>query len=152
LNKRALFSICAALALVALIAGCGSSDDSSSSLTKAEFVKKGNAICAAGNKEIEDGFEAFAEEHDLSGKQPPSEAESKEVAETVLIPAVSKQVEQIRALGPPDDEAEEVVDSAEESLEKAEEDPVGFIEGDGAGFAATNKKARAYGLTVCGEE
>ena len=139
--------------MVALIAGCGGSDDSSSSLTKAEFVKKGNAICAAGNKEIEAGFEAFGKEHHLSENKPPSEAESKEVAETILIPAVSKQVEQIRALGPPDDEAEEVVDSAEESLEEAEDDPVGFVEGKGgASFAETNKKARAYGLTVCGEE
>lgn len=153
MSKRALFFACGALALAALFAGCGGGDDSSSSLTKAEFVKKGNAICTAGNKEIEGGFEAFAKEHHLSGKQAPSKAESKEAAETILIPAISKQIEKIRALGPPDEEAEEVVESAEESLEKAEEDPVAFIEGEGGdSFAETNKKARAYGLTVCGEE
>jgi hypothetical protein len=153
LSKRALFFACGALALAALFAGCGGSDDTSSSLSKAEFVKKGNAICTAGNKEIEEGFEAFAKEHDLSSKQPPSKAESKEAAETILLPAIKKQVEKIRALGPPDDEADEVLDSAEESIEKGEEDPVALIEEEAVPmFAATNKKARAYGLTVCGEE
>ena len=47
----------AVLAISMLAAGCGSSKKSSSppAITKAEFLKKGNAICKAGNKQINAG-------------------------------------------------------------------------------------------------
>jgi hypothetical protein len=147
------FALLIAVVAVGLVAsGCGSSDDtttdSTPSLTKAEFLKQGNAICTAGNKEINAGFnEALPK-----GKQP-SKAELDEALETVLIPSITKHVEEIRALGAPEGEEEAVEDflaGAEEELEKGEEEPA-YLATD-ASFKKTNQEAKAIGLTSCAEE
>jgi len=156
MSKR-LVALFAALAVLALIvAGCGSSGGSTettSSLTKAEFVKKGNAICAKGNEEIEEGFEEFRKEQGFSKKKEPSKAQLEEAVETVVIPKIRKEIESIRALGPPDEEAEAVVDAAEEALEKGEENPSLLTQEESKSpFAKVNKLSREYGLTKCGEE
>ncbi|MGN6585927.1 MAG: hypothetical protein ACTHKT_00420 [Solirubrobacterales bacterium] len=155
MSKR-LVSLLAALAALALIvAGCGSggSTETTSSLTKAEFVKKGNAICAEGSKEINEGFEKFAKENGFSKKKRPPQAKLEEGIETVVIPGIRKEIEGIRALGPPDEEAEAVVDAAEEALKKGEENPSLLAKEESAGpFAKVNKLSREYGLTKCGEE
>jgi hypothetical protein len=157
LTTRLIALLAAVTTIALLVAGCGSSDDSTTdaadngeTLTKAEFVKQANAICAGGNKEIENGFEELAEEEGISEKKPPSEEFQEEAIESVVIPGVQSQLDEIRALGFPDDEAEAIVESAEEDLEEAEEDPKTLGETDG--FKETNKEARAYGLTVCGKE
>lgn len=153
---KPLIALLAAVAALALIAGCGGGSDSTestSSLTKAEFVKQGNAICAKGNKEINEGFEKFVEENGLSKTKAPSKAVQEEAVETVLIPRIRKEIESIRALGPPDEAAEAVLDAAEEALEKGEEEPIQFLKEESAGpFAKANKLSREYGLTKCGEE
>jgi len=155
-SKRFIALLAALAALALIIAGCGGGSDSTettSSLTKAEFVKQGNAICAKGNEEIEEAFEEFGKEHGFSKEKEPSKAELEEAVETVLIPKISKEIESIRALGPPDEEAEAVLDAAEEALEKGEEDPKQFLKEENAGpFAKANKLSREYGLTKCGEE
>jgi hypothetical protein len=155
----ALFAALAALALV--VAGCGSGGDStgsteasSSSLTKAEFLEKGNAICAKGNEEIEAGFEEFSKENNL-GKKRPSKAQLEEAIETVLIPKIRKQVEGIAALSPPsgdEAEVEAIVDAAEEALEKGEEDPSSLAGESNGPFVKANKLASKYGLVKCAEE
>jgi hypothetical protein len=159
--SKPLIALSAAVALLAIVvAGCGGGSDSNSSteagtssLTKAEFVKQGNAICAKGSKEINEGFEQFVEENGLSKTKAPSKAVQEEAVEKVLIPKIRKEVENIRALGPPDEEAEAVLDAAEEALEKGEEDPIQFLKEESAGpFAKANKLSREYGLTKCGEE
>ena len=66
-----ILALIVAISAVALVAaGCGSSDDSTTdstaSLTKGEFLKQGNAICAKGNQELEAGFNSFGKEHELS--------------------------------------------------------------------------------------
>lgn len=159
MSKSLMVLLAAAAALAIVIAGCGSGSDNTettSSLTKAEFVKKGNALCAKGNEEIEEGFEKFGKEHGFSKEKEPSNAELEEAVESVLIPKISKEIEGIRALGTPAEggaEAEAVLDAAEEALEKGEEDPSVMLKEESAGpFAKANKLAREFGLTKCGEE
>jgi hypothetical protein len=156
LNKGLLALLAGALAVALVIAGCGSSSDSSTtaSLSKAEFVKQGNAICKAGNKEIEEGFEEFTKENNLSKTKPPSKAIQEEAAETILIPAINNQVEEIRALGTPEGdegEVDEILTDAEEAVEESEEDPTSLLGAEPAKFKELNKESREYGLTVCGE-
>jgi hypothetical protein len=155
-SKRLIALLAALAALALVVAGCGggsSSTESTSSLTKAEFVKQGNAICAKSSKEINEGFEEFVEENGLSKTKAPPKAVQEEAVETVLIPRIHKEVEGIRALGPPDEEAEAVLDAAEEALEKGEEDPILFMKEESSGsFAKADKLAHEYGLTKCGEE
>jgi len=157
--SKSLFAALAAFAAIAMIAaGCGGGGDSSSdssSLTKAEFLKQGNAICAKGNKEINEGFEEFAKENGFSEKQQPTKAQLTEVVETVVLPKVRGQVEGIKALGAPSGEeaqVEAIVDAAEEALEKGEEEPAALASEKADPFAKANKKASAYGLVKCAEE
>jgi hypothetical protein len=142
-----------AFALVA--AGCGGGSDEAT-LTKIEFLKKGNAICSAGGQEIKEGFAEFEKEEGPRENTPPTEAQSKKASETILIPAVNRQIEGLRSLGTPEGdegEVDEILTNAEEALETAEEDPVALIEEEGESpFAKVNREAREYGLTVCGEE
>jgi hypothetical protein len=158
LNKR-LFALFACLVPFALIAaGCGSSDNNESTttaaLTKAEFLKKGNAICAKGNKELNKKFAAY--DKTLKRGQEPSDAQKKELAETILFPTIRKEISGVGALPAPEGEeekVEEIVDTAQEALEKAEEDPVAFVsEEESPVFAKADKLTREYGLTACGEE
>jgi hypothetical protein len=156
--KKGFFALFAGVLAIAVVAaGCGGSDnnDTTASLTKAEFVKQGNAICRKGNAKIESGFEEFAEEHHLGKHQKPSKQVLEEATETILIPQIKAQVEGIRALGTPEGdegEVDEILSGAEEGIEEAEEDPAAFAESESPKFKQTNKKARAYGLTVCAEE
>lgn len=163
MDKRIIGLLASVIAIALVAAGCGSSSDdttgestSAASLTKAEFLKQGNAICAAGNKEIEEGFEEFAKEEGINDKAPPSKAQSQKASETILLPTINKQIEGLRELGTPEGdegEVDELLTSAEEAVEKGEEDPVALIEEEGSNpFAEVNKAAREYGLTVCGEE
>jgi hypothetical protein len=140
------------LAAGLIAAGCGSSDKSGekSSITKAEFVKKGNAICAQGNKEIEtQGQKVF-------GKDPnkkPSKAKLEEFANTVLLPSVEDQVNKIRALGAPKgDEAKvkAILDAADQGIQKGKQDPLSLTNEGSDPFADANRLAKAYGLKVCG--
>jgi len=158
LNKGLIAVVAGVLAVALFAAGCGSSSDtteSTASLTKAAFLKQGNAICAAGNKEINAGFEKFFKENEFSKKKQPTQAQLEEAAEEIAIPSIRKQIDGIRALGAPSGEEEqvnEIVDTAEEALEEGEEDPAALVsEENGNLFAKANKLADAYGLTACGE-
>ncbi|MGN6216529.1 MAG: hypothetical protein ACTHN7_06170 [Solirubrobacterales bacterium] len=153
MSKRLVALLAAHAAHAMIVAGCGSGGitETTSSLSKAEFVKKGNAICAEGSKEINEGFEKFAKENGLSEKKRPPQAKLEEGIETVVIPGIRKEIEGIRALGPPDEEAEAVLAAAEEALEEGEEDPSLLAKEESAGpFAKVNKLSREYGLTKCG--
>lgn len=161
MSRRLIALVAAVAAMAMIVAGCGGGSDSSdgtdsaSSVSKAEFVKKGNAICAKGEKEVEKGVEKFTEENNLSGTNPATEKQVEEMAEEFLVPAVRKQLKEIRALGIPSGDAKEVeaiFAAVEEALKKTEEDP-SVIAQDGVGpFKKANKLSREYGLTVCGSE
>ena len=151
-----LLAALAALAVVA-VAGCGgssSSTESTASLSKAEFLKKGNAICKKGNESINSEFEEFDKENKLSETaEPPKEAQE-EAVEQVLIPAINRQIEEVKALGTPEgDEGElaELISAEEGVVEEAEENPLLLFEST-AKQKEANKLATDYGLTVCGEE
>jgi hypothetical protein len=154
-----LIALLAALGAIALIAaGCGSDSsttDSTASLTKAEFLKQGNAICAAGNKEINSEFEKFFEENEFSKKNQPTQADFEEGAEEIVIPSVRKQIDELEELEAPEGEEEKyeaLFENAEAQLEKGEEDPSLLTDENNDLFAGVNKEAKALGLGSCAEE
>lgn len=159
MSRRLIAVVVAVAALAMIVAACGGGSDSTetaSSISKAEFVKKGNAICAKGEKEVEDGVEKFAEKNNLSERNPASSKQVEELAEKILVPAVRKQLNELRALGIPsgdEEEVEAIFAAVEEALKETEEDPSVFGQEGGVGpFAKANKLSREYGLTVCGSE
>jgi hypothetical protein len=158
LNKAFLAAVAALVALAALVAGCGSGDettDATVTLTKAEFIKQGDAICKKGNAEIEAGFEDFSEANDIPQNQEPSKAQGVEIVETVIVPSIKQQGEEIRALGAPEGEekqVEDLLDSLDAAVSEAEEDPEALFGENSDPFADANQQATDYGFKVCGEE
>ncbi len=161
MSKRLAALLFGALAIAVVVAGCGSSsNESSSSITKAELIKKGDAICAKAEKKNEGEFEEFAEENGLSEKKEPTEAQNEEIATSILLPSVSGQLEDIRALGAPEGEEEqvdEILETVEGEVEEAEAEPSLLFEaeeekGGESPFASGNRMAREYGFKVCGSE
>jgi phosphoenolpyruvate synthase/pyruvate phosphate dikinase len=158
LNKALLAALAALVALAALAAGCGGGDDTtdeSVTLTKTEFIKQGDAICKEGNKEIGEGFEEYAEEKDLPENQEPSKEQGVEITETLILPNVQQQAEEIRELGAPEGEEEQVdelITALEDAVAEGEEDPESLFKGKTDPFGKVNKLAKDFGFKVCGEE
>jgi ABC-type glycerol-3-phosphate transport system substrate-binding protein len=170
LSKRLIAMLAAVLAVVIVAAGCGSSGDDSSSgdtgssdttettdttaaLSKAEFIKQGDAICTKGNKTIETEANEFAEENDVNTAKP-TRAQKEEVIVAVVAPSVRKQGEEIAELGAPsgdEAEVEAIVAAVEEGADELEKDP-GLLIDNKNPLAKSSKLAASYGLKVCGEE
>jgi hypothetical protein len=156
------------LAAGLIAAGCGDDDDepttaattttteagatgatgavSGEPLSHEEFVTQADAICKAGDKEIDSEAQQI-----FSGGEP-SEAEQEQFVTETVIPNVQEQVDGIAALTPPGGEEEEVqaiVDAANDALAEIEQDPAAFVSGSNP-FAEANRLARDYGLEVCG--
>lgn len=155
---RWIGGIAVAVILLGLGVGCGGGSDSPE-ISKAEFVKKANFICAeykslrlaAAEKEfnpkqrqaIADGPKAFKE----------FQAEFKALGEELLqektIPLMETQLEKLEALGAPDGD-EEKVEKMLDNMEKATEDTeeAGFPKAVvGNQFDEFEKEAEEYGLT-----
>jgi hypothetical protein len=158
--------LAAVLAVAIVAAGCGSSSDDSSSdtgssdttgttaaLSKAEFIKQGDAICTKGNESIETEANEFAKENNVNTEKP-TQAQKEEVIIAVVAPAVRKEGEEIAELGAPsgDEEAvEAIVAAVEEGADELENEPKLLIDGKNP-LAKGSKLAKSYGLKVCGEE
>jgi hypothetical protein len=147
---------CVAIMSVGLVfAACGSNNNNTSTtaLTKAEFLKKGNAICKKGNQQINQASKtAFLSKGKPSG--PPPKSAQVKFATDSLIPTIQGEIDGVKALGAPaGDEAQvkAITDSAQSALDKGKADPTLLLQsGKKNPFAKSNKLANAYGLTVCG--
>jgi hypothetical protein len=142
-----------ALAIVLVVAGCGGggSSTSTSSISKAQFIKKADAVCATGNKRLEADFAAFLQEK--KNLRDPSEADFEELVGKVVVPNLDREIKEIRALGVPsgdEDEVGEIVTAIEEGLETAENDPKAAVNSSEAVFGVSSRLAKEYGLEVCG--
>lgn len=136
MTRTAPGSICALLLLG--VTSCGGSDPG---ITKAEYLREGNAICSRGNEQIA-----------AVAKQPPPGASADAVATfgRVFVPGIRDQIRQLRALGYPKGdkaELEAAFGQAAKILDRAERDPATI---DGHAFDDVNSRLSSYGLTICG--
>jgi hypothetical protein len=136
---------------VLLVASGCSSSGGGSALSKDDFLKQGNAICDAGNKEIAAADDVF----ETSSEEPQPEA-IKAFLKDKLIPSVTRQIDAIDKLKPPKDleaAVDKLVKDAKAALDelkkKADSDPASVFAGSDP-FADANKEASAIGLTACG--
>lgn len=136
-----------ALAVAALggsvLTGCGGDKP----LSKAEFIKQGNAICAKGAKKIE-----TAAKKAFSTKSQPTKQQIADFAEDEAFPAVETELFDLRDLTPPKgdkDKVEKLLDTAEAALKKAKDDPSTITARDP--FDETNKLFSDYGLKTCAQ-
>jgi hypothetical protein len=156
LNKASLLALAALVALAALIAGCGGGDETTDSttvtLTKAEFIKQGDAICKEGNEDNEAEAEEFAEKNGFTLEKA-SDKQLEDAVGEVLVPSLNRQAEEINALGAPEgdeDKVEEIVVALEDATGEIEDDPSLVFEE--RTLEEPNQLAEAYGFKVCGQE
>lgn len=157
LRGTTLLALLAALACVFVAVGCGGSSSSSSSISQAEFVKKGDAICTEGRKEIEAELAAYLKKNKVEKGKKESEAEAKghELAfvETIALPGLKKQVEEIKALGAPEGaeaEAESFFKAVEGEIKNGEKNPGPLISTPEEAFEKSDDIAQEIGFQVCG--
>ena len=143
---RTRFAAAAALALTvaATAAGCG--DDGPS---KAEFVKKADAICAKASKDT------TAKAQQLTSGGRPDRAKLEQFINETALPGVKKEVDQIDKLDTPkgdEDKIKAITDEVRSAADKTKADPSALLSSsDSTGpFAKADKLARDYGLKKCG--
>jgi hypothetical protein len=131
------------LAAVCIAAGCGGTSEPR--LTKAAFLKQGNAICAKGTRKIERVGLAFFK---TPGR--PTAKETIAFARNVALPTTQSELDHLRALRPPKDDRATVktlIDKAQAAVDRVSNDP--SLLGRPNGSDEANTLARAYGLTAC---
>ncbi len=164
-GRRALLF---ALAVALLLAGCGGGGGSTDSTgggsvetvtgpdvppSKAEFVKRGNEICSGINKAIAARVQDFADKNELSADSGASKEQAEELITEIVVPALSKQIEEFREIGAPDALAKEVdsyLKTSEEAVELAEDDPSKLTSPTSESpFVRVSREAAALGLQAC---
>jgi len=144
----------ALLAVTAAAAGCGGGDEEEA-LSKADYLKQGNKICAAfdeaAGKEAEKAFAGLESAKEVT----PDKA--REFFDAAL-PKFDAAVEDLDALAPPEgdeDTVQAVIDAGKSDSQKItdadDEGIVAFITNDSA-TPEFDQKAEAYGLKDCGAE
>jgi hypothetical protein len=154
LMAGAAFAFTLALACL-LMAGCGSggstATESTTSISKSEFVAKGNAVCAAGDRAQEAKVEAFLKAQGLKANEEPTKTQLIEVTEAVFVPSVQKQIDGLTAIGAPNGEEQRVnsaLKGAQEAINEVKANPqLAFAKEPP--FHAVAQDLHALGLTKC---
>jgi hypothetical protein len=156
---RRLGTLAIPLLVSALIAaGCGggggdndtsSASTSSGPLTKAEYIAKGDQICAQGTLVIgQAGREQF-------GTSQPTREQAVQFGQDTVVPSLEDTLTKLRALEVPQgDEAETtaIYTALEDGINKLKDDPNLFVESaSGGAFDRANQLAQAYGFKQCGQ-
>jgi hypothetical protein len=162
----------AAVASLALIAGCGgasgtettggstakattldakpTSNKNPTSISKAELIKKGDAIC-----QLTDQLQVTTlQKYEI--ENPKVDQSSKAVQERLVVaiglPRIEGEAAKLAALDVPEgdeQEVEAIVKGIEAAVVKAEEEPAGVLKGGDNPFDEVDKLAADYGFKVC---
>lgn len=151
-TRRGAF-VATAMVIALAVAGCGGGDSSTSaanSISKAAFIAKADAICKKGTERMQSGiFAALKTPQNLTKV---SAAEQEKIVTTVMVPSVSREAKELRALGVPDGDEEKVdamIAALEEGVETAERDPQAVTKSSDVVFGISSRIAGEYGLKVC---
>jgi hypothetical protein len=166
-KRKLVLALFAVLALAVLAAGCGGGGSSSSSTsstgdnsstdstgeapTKAVFIKEADKVCGEAEDELVEEVKTFAKENGIPlEKEEPSKDQQGELFREVILPNIGRQAEEIAALTPPEGEeatVEDLTDTLSEEVAEAEGESGAPADDT---LAGATKKAKAYGLKVCG--
>ena len=165
--SRIIGVLALALAAALIAAGCGDDDETTTTaaapttttsgatgatgatgeaLSKDEFIKQADQICADGDKSINEAFNAL-------GSGEPSQQEQQQVVTDTVVPEIQGEIDGISALTPPAGDEEEVsaiLDAAQSAVDQTKEDPTLLTQGQDP-FQEANQLAKEYGLKVCGQ-
>jgi hypothetical protein len=143
------------LFLAVVVVGCGDSgednaNDESAAPSKAEFIKRAEAICEQTDKAQEAAQVAFQK------KYPEADSSTRWEEKIVVaagLPSIQIQAEKLAVLSPPsgdEEEIEAIVEGMEEAVKEARAEPSSMLQKGSAGpFTEVVKLARAYGFEAC---
>jgi hypothetical protein len=151
-------------ASAALLAGCGgggggassstgattaSSSTSSATITKPEFIAKGDAICEETDARQAAHYKVYVKEN---GEDTSKAGQEKNVTE-IGLPAIRVEIKELRDLGIPagDEEAvEAILKGSEAAIAKAQAKPALVLELGTDPFNEVERLAPSYGFKSCG--
>jgi hypothetical protein len=149
---RGSFALVAVFVAMLLIAGCGGDKEgSATSISKEEFIAKADAICKKGTERLQAAIAKVLKDQPNITKV--SKAEQEEIVTTAMVPSVSREVKELRALGVPDGDEEKVdamITALEEGVETAERAPEVVTKSSDAIFGIASRIGGEYGLVACG--
>jgi hypothetical protein len=161
--KKPLSVLAILLTTIFVLVACGDDDDetttngatsatgaSGAALSESEYRAQANEICKSGEREINQAVKETFGSASATGSQAGSQAEVKEFVNETVVPNIQSQIDDIRALTPPEDQADEfegLLDNAQAALDELEADPSLFTHADP--FADVNREAAELGLDGC---
>jgi hypothetical protein len=145
--------VLAACIAAAAIVGCGgdSAETGAETLTKAEYVKRADAICAKANSQQEALLNKEIETRPAQNAA--SKAEREAFVINAALPPLKDEALQLEELGPPqggEEKAQALVDALQEAVKEAEADPLALADAESQAFVPAEELARELGLEVCG--
>jgi hypothetical protein len=150
-GRQSIALLAGVLVVGIVVAGCGGGDSSAASITKAEFIKKADAACEKGEKEIEKDFAAYSKSHE--NLKEPTKDDYSELVDAVFVPNAEQELDEIQALGAPTGDEEQIdtmLEARKESIAAAENEPEQAVTNSSSLFGESSQLAKAYGLKVCG--
>lgn len=144
----ALLAFLAALALG--VAGCGSGgSDEADTLSKAEYVKQADEICAKTEGRQKKLVTKFQKQNQ---EAPTGTAATEQLISFAALPPIEQQIQELAKLPPPDKEAAKAkayLKELEKGLKAAEKEPGTLLITPGA-FTKAEEAARVFGFKTCG--
>jgi hypothetical protein len=152
-KSLSILPILALLAGALFATGCGGSG---STISKAEFIEQGDAICKATDVSQPAEFRAFEQKHAKSLTRLHGEGAEEKLITAVGLPSITKEAEELEALGIPkgdEKELEALFTGIEEAVKRVEKVPesIEASSGEPDPFNEVNKLAREYGFKACDE-
>ncbi len=139
--------------VLAGLGGCGGGDGTDptasggdQALTKAEFLKQADAICATANRRRAAAIEAASKEQEVSFEDPGA---TENLIVVAVVPVLRRMSDELSGLGSPDAKAEAIVNAYRASVQGTAEHPRKFLEKGLQSFAKARSLAGVYGLKVC---
>ncbi|MGN6663616.1 MAG: hypothetical protein ACTHK6_05350 [Solirubrobacterales bacterium] len=143
----ALAGVVAAFALMGV--GCGSGGNSTSSVTKVQYVNKVDGLCEEREEERSKNIEAVVNK--LKHGEILTNKKQQRMIETIIIPSYGKMIENVKSLEAPEGaeaETEELIKAMEKAQKKVEADPRQAVSSV-IMFEEANGLATKFGLKHC---
>jgi hypothetical protein len=151
---RWITGVAVGAALLVLVVGCGGGGgDSTSEVTKAEFTKQADSVCAEGKSERKAAYEKYAKEVQAKSSGQPSPQAERELADKMVdetvIPSLQQQLGELEKLGMPADDEEKIsqmLKSLSQGLVELEDGGVRQLV-KGGKLVIFQEEAEGFGLT-----
>lgn len=143
------------LLMAAIVSGCGGGDGDGSSaataLTKAEYIKQGDAICEKARQKKIAGLKTALAEIAASGAEKLTTSDQEELLEEYVLPPFSRMSQELAALeGPSDPKAAAVPMTFQKVIKELQANPE-IVSTKPNAFVEADEVAGEYGFKVCNE-